>query len=148
MEKPKKGVDFTGITVVYFCHDGEGKFIMAKRSENARDEKGCWDIGGGGLEFGELIEDALRREIKEEYCTDVLDYKFLGYRDVRREQDGVSTHWIALDFKVQTDSQKVAIGELHKFDDIGFFTLNTIPKNSHSQFPEFLRRYREKLEKF
>jgi 8-oxo-dGTP pyrophosphatase MutT (NUDIX family) len=148
MEKSRKGVDYIGVSVIYFCHDGAGKFVMAKRSKNARDEQGRWDIGGGGLEFGEFVEDALCREVKEEYCTDVLGCEFLGYRDVHREHDGVPTHWISLDFKVRIDPAKVAIGEPHKFDDIGFFTLDTIPENSHSQFPEFLRLYREKLEKF
>lgn len=43
-----KGVDYIGVCVVYFCHDGKGEFVMAKRSSNARDEHGRWDIGGGG----------------------------------------------------------------------------------------------------
>jgi len=34
-------------------------------------------------------------EIKEEYCTDVLGFDFLGYRDVHREHNGKKTHWIA-----------------------------------------------------
>jgi 8-oxo-dGTP pyrophosphatase MutT (NUDIX family) len=148
MNNLRKGIDCIGITVVYFCHDGAGKFVMAQRSQNARDEQGRWDIGGGGLEFGELVEDTLRREIKEEYSTDVLGHEFLGYRDVHREKEGVPTHWIALDFKARIDPAKVAIGEPHKFDNIGFFTFDTIPKDIHSQLPEFLRLYREKLEKF
>ena len=45
----KKGEDYIGVSVVYFCHDGKGNFVMAKRSENCRDEIGNWDIGGGGL---------------------------------------------------------------------------------------------------
>ncbi len=78
----RKGVDYTGIATVYFCHDGQGNFIMAKRSQNARDEQGCWDIGGGALEFGMAVDDSLCKEIKEEYCADVLGFEFLGYRDV------------------------------------------------------------------
>lgn len=148
MDQMKKGIDYIGVTIVYFCHDGAGKFVMAKRSKNARDEQDTWDIGGGGLEFGESVEDGLRREIKEEYCAEVLEHEFLGYRDVHREKGGAPTHWIALDFKARIDSAKVAIGEPRKFDDIGFFTLDAVPENLHSQLPEFFRLYGEKLKKF
>ena len=141
----QKGVDYIGVTTVYFCHDGAGNFVMARRSHNARDEQGRWDIGGGGLEYGMKVEDSLRKEIKEEYCADVLDFEFLGYRDVHREHNGVKTHWIALDFKVLVARDQVVIGEPHKFDVIGWFTLETIPEDSHSQFPEFLRLHRHKL---
>ncbi len=140
-----KGVDFTGVSVVYFCHDGHGNFVMAKRSKNARDENGRWDIGAGGVEFGQTIEETLRKEIKEEYCTDVLAYEFLGYRDMHREHEGKKTHWISLDFKVRVDPSKVKIGEPHKFDDIRWFTLDSIPENIHSQLPDFLRLHRSKL---
>ncbi len=97
----KKGIDYVGVTVVYFCHDGNGRFVMAKRKNTTRDEFGRWDIGGGGLEFNDTVEGTLRKEIKEEYCADVLDYEFLGYRDVHREHEGKPTHWVALDFKVR-----------------------------------------------
>ncbi len=140
-----KGIDYTGISTVYFCHDGQGNFVMAKRSRAARDEQGCWDIGGGGLEHGMQVEDSLRKEIKEEYCTDVLKSEFLGYRDVHRAHNGSKTHWIALDFKVLVDKNQVAIGEPHKFDDIDWFTLDSLPSPVHSQLPEFLRLYKHKL---
>jgi ADP-ribose pyrophosphatase YjhB (NUDIX family) len=138
----KKGVDYTGVTIVYICHDGEGNFVMCKRSVNCRDEHGRWDIGGGGLEFGDTVENTLKNEIKEEYCTDILDYEYLGYRDVHREHEGVKTHWIALDFKVLIDKEKVKNGEPHKFDEIGWFTLGTLPNFIHSQFPKFLELYK------
>jgi ADP-ribose pyrophosphatase YjhB (NUDIX family) len=46
---------------------------------NCRDEQGMWDGGGGGLKFGEKIEDAVVREIKEEYCATPKKIEFLGY---------------------------------------------------------------------
>jgi 8-oxo-dGTP pyrophosphatase MutT (NUDIX family) len=144
-KKLVKGIDHIGVTVVYFCHDGKGNFVMAKRSQNARDEQGRWDIGGGAVEFDETIEQTLRQEIKQEYCTDVLSFEFLGYRDVHRENNGKKTHWIALDFKVLIDPAKVKIGEPHKFDEIGWFTIDKIPDNIHSQLSNFLGPYRDKL---
>lgn len=141
----KKGVDFTGVTIVFICHDGKGNILMNKRSPNCRDEQGKWDIGGGSLEFGHKIEDTLKREIKEEYCTDVLEYEFLGYRDIHRDNNGTKTHWIGIDFKAKVDPTKVAIGEPHKQDAIGWFKLDKLPDPIHSQLPKFLELYKEKL---
>lgn len=141
----KKGIDFTGVTLVYFCHDGKGNFVMQKRGAQARDEQGAWDIGGGGLELHDTVENTLRKEIKEEYCTDVVNFEFLGYRDVHRQHQGQPTHWIALDFKVLIDPAKVKNGEPHKFDEVKWFKLDHCPANMHSQWPVFLENYREKL---
>ncbi|MFH1508911.1 MAG: NUDIX domain-containing protein [bacterium] len=141
----KKGEDYTGVSIVYLCHDGKGNYLFNKRSNKCRDEHGCWDQGGGGLEFGEEVDDCLQKEIKEEYCTDVLDYELLGYRDVHREHKGKKTHWVALDFKVLVDREKVKNGEPHKFDEIGWFKINDLPKPLHSQTPTFVRNYKDRF---
>ena len=143
----KKGIDAIGVAVVYFCHDGQGRVVMSKRSAASRDEIGTWDIGAGALELGETVDEALRKEIREEYCTDVLSYEFLGYRDVHREHLGEKTHWLALDFAVLVDPAKVANGEPHKLDAVEWFTLDTLPENMHSQWPNFMRLYGERLRK-
>jgi 8-oxo-dGTP pyrophosphatase MutT (NUDIX family) len=140
-----KGTDCIGITVVYFCHNGKGKVIMGKRNANTRDEHGRWDIGGGGLEFGEKVDETLVREIKEEYCTNVIDHEFLGYRDVHRIHNGQPTHWIALDFAVLVEEEPVAIGEPHKFDAVEWFDIDNLPSETHSQFPTFYELYSDKL---
>lgn len=144
-EQLKKGVDYIGVTVVYLCHDGQGNVLMARRTNNTRDEHGRWDSGGGGLEFGSTVEETLSKEIQEEYCTEVLDYQFLGFRDVHRDLNGRPTHWIALDFKVLIDPKKVKIGEPQKFDAIGFFRLDNLPKPLHSQLPHFFELHKDKL---
>ncbi len=141
----KKGTECIGVAVVYFCHDGKGNVLLAKRSQNSRDEIGKWDIGGGAVEFSQDVEDVVRKEIQEEYSTDVRALEFLGFRDVHRTHDDVSTHWIALDFKVLVDRAKVKIGEPHKFDDLAWFTLGTLPSPVHSQLPTFLRKYKDRL---
>ena len=141
----KKGIDYTGISIVFFCHDGKGSYLLNKRSENCRDEHGCWDPGGGGLEFGDDITETLKKEIEEEYSTEVLEQEFLGYRDVHREHDGIKTHWIALDFKVLVNRLKVKNGEPHKFEKLDWFSLDKLPSKLHSQFPIALKKYKDKL---
>ncbi len=142
----KKGFDYTGISTVFYCHNGKGKFLMALRNNNCRDEHDRWDVGAGGLDFGITPEDNVRKEVKEEYLADVKEIEFLGYRNVdSRIIDGKKTHWITLDFKVLIDEKNVGIGEPHKFDEIGWFTLDSIPKNIHSQLGTFLEKYKDKF---
>jgi ADP-ribose pyrophosphatase YjhB (NUDIX family) len=132
------------ISVCFLCHDGKGNFVLHKRSQKCRDEQGRWDAGGGGLKFGEKIEDALVREIKEEYCATPKEIRFLGYRDVFREQDGVKTHWIAFDHQVLLDPGEVKIGEPEKCDELRWVTLDEIKhftEELHSQFPAFFDKY-------
>ncbi len=62
----KRGEDYIGVTCVFFCHDGNGRFLLHKRSEKCRDEQGRWDCGGGSMEHGETFEQAVCRESGEE----------------------------------------------------------------------------------
>ena len=141
----QKGEDYIEVSVVYFCHDGKENVLLAQRSKNARDEQGRWDIGGGGVELGEAIIDTLKKEIKEEYSTDIINQEFLGYRDVFRKNNDKKTHWVTLDFKVLVDRTKAKIGEPHKFDNLEWFTLNNLSTPIHSQLPVFLEKYKNKL---
>lgn len=141
----QKGIDYVAVGVSYFCHDGQGKYLMNKRSKNCRDEHGCWDIGGGSVEFGLTIEQTLRKELKEEYCVENISYEFLGHRDVFREQDGKKTHWIQFFFRVLVDPKEVKNGEPHKFDELGWFSLDHLPSPLHSQIATQIDLYKDKL---
>ncbi len=141
----KKGIDFIGIAIVFLCHDGKGNILVEKRSMNARDEKGRWGPGGGGLKFGERIEEGLGRELKEEYGVEALEHEFLGFRDVHREQEGAKTHWITLDFIVRIDPEKARNTEPEMRDEIRWVRLEELPEPRHSQFPPFLEQYRERF---
>lgn len=143
-----KGVSFTGITTVFWCHDGKGKLFLAKRSENARDEQGVWDPGAGGLKHGQTLEENIRRELKEEYGAEPLQIDFIGYRDVfRKLENGTPSHWLAMDFAALVDPKSVKINEQDMFDDSGWFTLDNLPSPLHSQFNAFLQEYGKTLQK-
>ena len=137
-----KGIDYTGVVVVYICHDGKGNILMNKRTENCRDEHGCWDCGGGGVKFGESLESALAQELKEEYLTEPLSSEFLGHREVFREHQDRPTHWITFDFKVLVDPERVSIGEPDMISEIGWFSMDNLPDPLHSAIPATFAKYK------
>jgi ADP-ribose pyrophosphatase YjhB (NUDIX family) len=130
----RRGIDHIGISASFVIHDGKGNVLLQRRGPGARDENGNWDIGGGAIEFGESIDEAVKREIKEELCADTLDIQFLTVYDAFREHNGVRTHWIAIIHAVQVDPKKVKIGEPDKIDALKWFTKDNLPSPLHSQF--------------
>lgn len=123
----KRGVDCIGVTVSFLCHDGQGNIVLHKRSKNCRDEHGIWDGGGGALEFGESLEDCLAREVREEYCVDILEAKFVGVVNQLREHEGKPTHWVSIVHAVLVDRPLVKIGEPEKMDDLAWFPMDALP---------------------
>ncbi|MFE0464177.1 NUDIX domain-containing protein [Kitasatospora sp. NPDC058965] len=131
------GTAAPSVSVVFLCHDGAGRFLLARRAPAARDEPGRWDCGAGGLEFGETFEQAVAREVREEYTAEPRDTVVLGVRNVLRGPAGdggpVDSHWVAVVCLARVDPDRVAIGEPHKFDALGWFTADALPAPLHSQ---------------
>lgn len=142
----KKGIDYTGVAVICICHDGNGKYLIEHRSDKCRDEHFTWSpVGSGGVEVGESLEDAARREVLEECGAIALEVKSLGFREAFREHDGVATHWVFFDYKVLVDPSEVRITEPDKCLEHRWCRIDEIPKPLHSQFPKFLSANRDKL---
>ena len=122
------------VSVVFVCHDGNGRILLARRSPGARDEPGSWDCGAGALEFAETFEQAVTREVTEEYATEPAEIELRGVRNVLRGD----SHWVAVVFRVRVDPAAVSIGEPHKFDALGWFGPDHLPAPLHSQLPATL----------
>jgi len=58
----------------------QGTFLLAER--NKENYNGYWIIPGGGVHFGERIQDAAQREIKEETNIDVEIVRFIAYKEI------------------------------------------------------------------
>lgn len=141
-----KGISFVGVTTCFICYDNNGNIFMAKRSNNARDEHGNWDIGAGGLKWGSTATDNVIREIEEEYSATPLEITFLGYRDVFRTlPDGTPNHWLALDFAAKVNRDDIKINEPDMFDDSGWFKLDKLPSPLHSQLHIIFDKYKSEL---
>jgi 8-oxo-dGTP diphosphatase len=74
MEEQKPRIT-SAVLVIY-----KGKFLLAERNKD--NYNGYWIIPGGGVRFGETIQDAAIREIKEETNLDVEIIKLIGHREV------------------------------------------------------------------
>lgn len=127
------------VSCVFVCHDGAGRVLLARRGVGARDEPGTWDTGAGALEFGETFEAAVTREVVEEYTAQPLEITLLGVRNVVRDEP--LSHWVAVVFAVRVDPTAVALGEPHKFDRLGWFTLTGLPEPPHSQLAPTLEMF-------
>jgi len=58
--------------------DDEGRILLVKRSENIRSYPGMWGLVSGYIEWGETVEDALKREAKEEIGVEIEIVRFTG----------------------------------------------------------------------
>lgn len=124
------------------CHDGEGRYLMEYRSGECRDEGHTWSpVGSGALKMHETLEDAVRREVREECGAQAYGIEYLGHREVFREHTNGTTHWIAFDFRAQIDPADAYIREPNKCLEHRWCRLNEIPDPKHSQFPYFLEKY-------
>ncbi len=59
------------ITAVVFLYNDKGEVLLAKRTNELSIFPGIYELPGGHIEFGELIEDGLRREMREEFSLEV-----------------------------------------------------------------------------
>lgn len=70
-----------GVHAYCFC---DNKFVVVF------DQKGYWTPPGGGVEEGEDVRTAVRREVKEETNMNVLKQRFIGCQDITEPKGVVS----------------------------------------------------------
>ncbi len=96
----------------------DNKIVLIKR----KNPPYGWAIPGGFVDEGETVEDAVRREMKEETNLDLSNMKqFHVYSDPERDPRG---HTVSVVFTAD------GIGEMKAQDDakeIGLFTRDTLP---------------------
>jgi len=139
----KKGVDYIGVGVGAVIRDRAGKYFLARRGKEVRNESGKWEFPGGGVEFGERLEDALIREIREEYGFEVTVVRLLDV--VNHLIPDENQHWVSPTFLCGHKGGTPRILEPHKCDEIGWFALNEIPEGkltiASKKSLESLRRF-------
>lgn len=126
MTKCVIGKDCIGIGVGALIFNEDGKMLLALRGKKAKNEVGKWEIPGGAVEFGETIEQALKREIKEELDIEIELGEMLQLCDHIIPED--KQHWVSPTYICKVVSGVPKNLEPGKCDQIGWFSVEEAEK--------------------
>ncbi len=95
-------------TVGALIFNAEGKlFLMSSHKW-----RGKWVVPGGHIELGERMEDALRREVKEETNLDIYDIEFVCFQEfVYDPRFWKPSHFIFFDYACRTKGTDVRLND-------------------------------------
>jgi ADP-ribose pyrophosphatase YjhB (NUDIX family) len=100
----KKNIEFIARGIIF----QKGKILLCKRKDGD-----YYFFPGGHIEFGELAEDALKREIKEEVGAKVKKCKFVSVLENVFRDKNKTTHEINLVFQAEINKKDVRALENH-----------------------------------
>jgi mutator protein MutT len=124
----KIGVDYIGVGVGAIIFNDKGEVFLMKRGPNAKNERGHWEFPGGTVDFGEKLQDAIKREINEEFDIEIELIEQLpatNHLIPAEKQHWVSTCFIAKIKEGQVP--KIVEKDKGKCDEIGWFSLDNLP---------------------
>ena len=106
----------TRVIVVPLVRDGAGRVLLCRMAEGRGVFPGQWALPGGGVEPGERIETALRRETREELGAELASFRPLLFKDAQLEKsfpDGSRRllHMIFLVYECELSSPELRLNE-------------------------------------
>ncbi len=116
------GKDCIGVGVGACIFNEDGQILLALRGKKAKNEVGKWEIPGGAVEFGETIEQALKREIKEELGVEIELIELLQLCDHIIPDD--AQHWVSPTYICKIIDGDPRNLEPGKCDRLGWFSLD------------------------
>lgn len=120
----EKGKDFIGVGVGAVILQQEQILLLQRLKEP---EAGCWGIPGGAVEFGETIEAAIQRELKEELAIKTQILTLLGVTNHILPDQQI--HWLSPIFLVEIVAGEPQNVEPAKHREIRWFDLAHLPAN-------------------
>jgi len=106
--------------------------------------QGCWVFPGGHVEYGEKVEEAIKREMKEELGIPVKIKKLAGvYSESKRDP---RYHSVSVVFLLEKGKDEIRLN--HEASEFKFFSLNNLPKKigfDHRKIINDFKRNRRNL---
>jgi ADP-ribose pyrophosphatase YjhB (NUDIX family) len=121
-----------------------GKFL-AIIGEDKKIGKKFFRAPGGGIEFGETGEEALRREMREEFAMEVEDIKYLGIIENIFQYENEAGHEICLVYGAKINDEKfLAQNKINVLDNESYATWATLDEIRQIPFyPEDVMKFIE-----
>lgn len=91
----------------------EDHFLFGKKAENIGPYPNTWHLIGGGVNLEEeTLEEAIRREVKEEAGIEIDDLKMLSFDEGNEpNKHGEMTHYVFLVYDTNYKSGKIKAGD-------------------------------------
>lgn len=138
-----RGIDYIGVGVGALIVDRDGRLFLARRGPEAKNERGLWEFPGGSVEFGETLEQALQREMREEYGIEITIGELLDVVNHILPKEG--QHWVSPTFLCTIAEGEPVIRELQKCSEIGWFGPRSMPAGLTSITRKNLNHYLKKI---
>ncbi|MFC7589444.1 NUDIX domain-containing protein [Nonomuraea antimicrobica] len=121
----RPGFDYVGVGVGAVIFGRGNRVFLARRGPRARNEPDTWEFPGGEVELGEPLEDAIRREFREEYGMEIELTDALGAFD--HFLPGAE-HWVSITYCGRHVRGEPVIREPEKCAEIGWFEPQDLPE--------------------
>lgn len=87
------------------------EYLMVKRSLDDEDCAGFWEMPSGKLDFGETVEQGLRREIFEEVGIDIscFEKKIIGISEYSSKKTEGTKYSVQLNYVIEVPTKELPI---------------------------------------
>ena len=125
------------VSVYAVLRNEKGEFLLLRRSENSHSNPGKWDLPGGKLGLGELLKDAVVREVWEETGISIVPGEIAGYATFELPEKKVIAivydgGYLIADVKLSHEHLEYAWSSLERI-----LEMNALPDH----FKEFFKRF-------
>lgn len=135
-----------GVGVGIIILNKENKVLLILRNENpeladsAMRLEGTWTLPAGKVKYGEILEEAAQRKVKEETNLDVDDLKIVSIADDINSY----AHFVTIGFSALKVSGKIDLGSSLEHVAYAYFPLDNLPDNTCAPSLKILDNYLNK----